>query len=136
MEFVRMTAKQFREMLNPQKTNKYNAIKTEADGIVFDSKFEAEKWNELKMLERIGIIKDLQRQVRFILLDEYVNNKGEKIRPISYIADFCFFDMKKKQNMVMDTKSVATKNIEVYRIKKKLFEYKYPEYVFVEITKK
>lgn len=136
MNFLQMSASQFREMVKPQKSNKYNAVKTESDGIVFDSKFEAEKWNELKMLERIGVIKDLQRQVRFILQEDYVNNKGEKIRPISYIADFCYYDVKKKQNIVMDTKSKATKNIEVYRIKKKLFEYKYPEYIFIEITKK
>lgn len=134
MEFLKVSAKQFRDMVGGSK-NKYHAIKTESDGIVFDSKFEAEKWNELKMLERIGVIKDLQRQVRFILQEDYVNNKGQKIRPISYIADFVYFDTKKKQKIVMDTKSEATKNIEVYRIKKKLFEYKYPEYIFVEATK-
>ena len=132
MKFLTMSAKQYREMLEPKKTNKYNAIKTETDGIVFDSRFEAEKYEELKTLERIGLIKDLQRQVRFILLDEYVNNKGEKIRPISYIADFCFFDMKKKQKIAMDTKGLET---EVFRIKKKLFENKYRDYIFLVVKK-
>lgn len=134
MNFLQMSASQFREMVKPQKSNKYNAIKTESDGIVFDSKFEAEKWNELKVLERIGVIKDLQRQVRFILQEDYVNNKGQKVRPISYIADFVYFDAKKKQKIVMDTKSPATRT-QVYLLKKKMFEYKYPEYIFVEAKK-
>lgn len=132
MEFLHMNAKQFREMLNPQKSNKYHAVKTESDGIVFDSKLEARKWNELKMLEQIGAIKDLQRQVRFILQEDYTNNKGEKIRPISYIADFVYFDVKKKQKIVMDTKSQSTRT-QVYLLKKKMFEYKYKDYLFVEV---
>lgn len=130
MEFITVTAKQYRDMIKPQKNNKYNAVKTESDGIIFDSKFEANKWEELKMLERIGIIKDLQRQVRFVLQDAYVNNQGKKIKPITYIADFCY--TKDGQKIVMDTKGLET---EVFRIKKKLFEYKHPEYLFLVIKK-
>lgn len=131
MDFLKMSAKQYRQMVEGKKGNKYNAIKTESDGIEFDSKKEARKWQELKMLERSGLIKDLQRQVRFILQDEYVNNQGKKIRPISYIADFCYYDVKRKKNIVMDTKSSATRT-PVYLIKKKMFEYKYKEYIFIE----
>lgn len=134
MEFLRMTAKQFREMGKAQKPNKYHAIKTECDGIVFDSKLEQRKWEELKRLERIGVIKDLERQVRFILQDGYVNNQGKKIRPISYIADFVYYDVKKKKKFVMDTKSKATRT-QVYLIKKKMFGYKFPEIIFIEAEK-
>lgn len=112
---------------------KYHAIKTEYKGVVYDSKWEATKAFELDMLQRAGKIKDLQRQVRFILLDGYTNNKGEKIRPVSYIADFVY--TKGNEKIVMDTKSPATRTAE-YRIKKKLFEYKYREYTFVEAVKK
>lgn len=132
MEFLKISARQYRQMIEGKKENKYHAIKTESDGIEFDSKFEAEKWQELKILEKSGIIKDLQRQVRFILLDGYTNNKGEKIRPISYIADFTYIDVKKKQKIAMDTKGLET---EVFRIKKKLFEHKFPEYLFLVIKK-
>ena len=132
MIFMNVTAKQYRKMIEPQKGNKYHAKKTESGGIVFDSKYEAEKYEELKMLERIGLIKDLQRQVRFILLDEYTNNKGEKVRPISYIADFVYYDIKKKRQIVMDTKGLET---EVFRIKKKLFENKYRDYMFLVVKK-
>lgn len=113
---------------------KYNAKKTEYRGIVYDSKWEAEVAYRLDMLERSGHIRDLQRQVRFILQDEYVNNQGKKIRPISYIADFVYYDVKQKKTIVMDTKSPATRTAE-YRLKKKMFEYKYPEYWFVEEMK-
>lgn len=132
MEFLRVSAKQYRQMIQGKKENKYHAIKTELDGVDFDSKFEAQKWQELKMLEHTGIIKDLQRQVRFILLEGYTNNKGEKIRPISYIADFVYTDIKKKQKIVMDTKGLET---EVFRIKKKLFENRYHEYLFLVVKK-
>lgn len=134
MIFMNVTAKQYRKMIEPQKGNKYHAKKTEADGVVFDSKYEAEVWNKLKMLERIGQIKDLERQKRFILQEEYINNKKEKIRPISYIADFSYIRTKDNQKIVMDTKSSATRT-PVYLIKKKMFEYKYKDYLFVEEKK-
>ena len=114
--------------------NKYYAKKTEYKGVVYDSKYEASRAYELDMLERAGRIKDLERQVRFILQEGFVNNRGEKVRPISYIADFVY-TVKCGARVVEDTKSPATRT-EVYRIKKKMFEYKYPEYLFVERIKK
>lgn len=113
--------------------NKYHAQKTSYKGVVYDSKWEAQRAYELDMLERSGNIKNLQRQVKFILQDSYLNNKGEKIKPIIYIADFVYEYGGKM--IVEDTKSPATKT-DVYKIKKKLFEYKYPEYVFVERIKR
>ena len=114
--------------------NKYGAKRTEYKGVIYDSKWEANRAHELDILERAGRITDLQRQVRFILQEGYINNRGEKIRPISYIADFVY-TIKCGAKVVEDTKSPATKT-EIYRIKKKLFEYKYPEYLFVERIKK
>lgn len=134
MEFLKLNYKQYRSMVNvekPSKGNKYHAVKVEDDGQVFDSKLEQRKWTELKNLERIGIISGLERQVRFILQEGYVNNQGKKIRPISYIADFVYYDKKRKQKIVMDTKSPATRT-QVYLIKKKIFEKIYPEIIFVE----
>lgn len=113
--------------------NKYGAKKTEYKGIVYDSKWEANRAYELDMLERSGYIRDLQRQVRFILQEEYINNRGQKIRPISYIADFVYTD-KAGQKYVEDTKSPATRTAE-YRIKKKMFEFKYKDYLFIERIK-
>lgn len=112
--------------------NKYGAKKTEYRGVVYDSKFEAQRAYELDMLQRAGRISDLQRQVRFILQEGYVNNQGKSIRPISYIADFTYTERGKK--IVEDTKSPATRTAE-YRIKKKLFEFRYPDHIFIERIK-
>lgn len=138
--FVNMTAQQYREMMGiskpiaVQKENKYHAQKTEVNGIKFDSKWEAKRFNELSAMEKAGQITNLQRQVKFILLDGYINNKGEKIRPICYFADFQYTD-DSGQKIVEDTKSPATKT-DVFKIKKKLFEAKFKDYIFIEKYKK
>lgn len=130
--FLKVSAKQYRQMIEGKKGNKYNAVKTEMGGVVFDSKKEANRYRELELLERAGKIKELERQKRFILQDGFINNKKERVRPISYIADFFYYDVKLKQYVVMDAKGVET---EVFRIKKKLFEKRYPEYLFVVAKK-
>lgn len=137
VEFLHLTSKQYRDMLagkSVSKENKYHAKKTEYDGVMFDSKWESDRWKELCIMEQSGLISNLQRQVRFILQENFINNRGEKVRSISYIADAYYYDVKKKKWVVEDTKSPATRT-EVYKIKKKLFQYKYPEWVFVETIK-
>ena len=63
------------------KANKYSAIKTEVDGIIFDSKKEAARYTELRLLERASKISDLRLQVKY----EFIVN-GHKIS--SYRSDF------------------------------------------------
>lgn len=92
--------------------NKYHAIKTEIDGILFDSRKEAARYQDLKILERAGVIKMLEIQRKFDLI---VND--QKI--CSYICDFSYYDMEKQEWIIEDTKSSATKTT-VYRLKKKL----------------
>jgi hypothetical protein len=46
---------------------KYGAIRTEVDGITFDSKRESRRWSELRLLERAGEIVGLERQVEYPL---------------------------------------------------------------------
>ena len=83
------------------KTPKYKNEKVEIDGIKFDSKREAKRYHELKILEKAGIIKNLQMQVKYILIPEYREpdivgsrggiKKGKIIeRECSYIADFVY----------------------------------------------
>ena len=112
--------------------NKYGAKKTEYRGVVYDSKWEAQKAYELDMLQRAGKITDLQRQVPFVLQERYVNNEGDSIRPIFYVADFYYYDVKMKMWVVMDTKGYAT---DVYKIKRKIFMFKYPKIKFIEAHK-
>lgn len=88
--------------------SKYHAVKTTIDGIVFDSKAEAARYNTLKLLERNGDIKLLAIHPQFIL-----NVNGQKIG--KYIADFSYYENGK--HIVEDVKGVKTP---VYRLKKKL----------------
>lgn len=105
--------------------SKYNNKKTIVDNIKFDSKSEANRYIELKMLEKARKISDLELQPKFILQEKYINNKGEKIRAITYKADFCYLEGNKI--VVEDVKGVETKE---FKIKRKLFENKYRDIDF------
>lgn len=71
--------------------SKYHSRKVEANGIVFDSSREADRWLELKRLEESGTITDLQRQVKFELIPTQKIDGRVKERPITYIADFTYY---------------------------------------------
>ena len=95
------------------KRNKYGAKKTTVDGITFDSKWEAQRWGELKAMERGGLVRDLERQVKY---DIVVND--EKI--CRYIADFRYKivdDNGGTKEVVEDAKGFETAD---FKIKKKL----------------
>jgi len=97
------------------KRNKYGAKKTTVDGITFDSKWEAQRWGELQAMERGGLVRDLERQVKY---DIVVN--GEKI--CRYIADFKYKmvdDDGSTKEVVEDAKGFETAD---FKIKKKLMK--------------
>ena len=93
-----------------------NKVVMTTDG-KFDSKLEYYRWCELKTLEKAGLIKDLKRQVKFVLID-----KSKHGREISYIADFTY--IKGDKLVVEDTKSTATKT-RLYTLKKRLLAERY-----------
>lgn len=98
--------------------NKYYAHKTMTpDGIVHDSKKEAGRWQELKIMERAGLISELQRQIRYELIPK---QPGEIA--CYYVADFVYRDNKSGETVVEDVKSDATRTPE-YVIKRKLMLY-------------
>lgn len=90
--------------------SKYHAKKTVVDGIIFQSRKEAKRYQELKLMQRAGLISDLRRQVKYELIPK---QQGE--RAVSYIADFVYTEDGK--TVVEDVKGVRTP---VYKIKKKL----------------
>ena len=49
------------------KPNKYFAKKTVAMGLKFDSRWEAERWGQLKAMERAGVVDQLDRQITYLL---------------------------------------------------------------------
>ena len=111
-------------------THKYNAKKTVVDGITFDSRKEAERYKELKALERVGKIDKLELQPRFVLMDGF-RYEGKAIRKIEYVADFLYRDLSTYELVVEDVKGVKT---DVYKLKKKLFLKRYgDEYRLEEV---
>ena len=108
--------------------NKYGARKVTKNGLIYDSKKEARRAAFLETLEKEGVIRDLRRQVKFVLIptqrepDTLGPRGGRKPgkvieRECSYIADFVYIDTKKGETVIEDTKGVRTKE---YIIKRKL----------------
>lgn len=64
------------------------------------------------------------RQVKFELQKGYLNGNGDKIRPITYVADYVIYDSNNRIVQVIDVKSPATMT-EIFKLKRKLFEMKY-----------
>lgn len=118
--------------------NKYKAVKTTIDGITFDSKREAKRYTELKLLEKAGHITHLELQPEY-----QITINGAKI--CKYKADFRYFTVRqenreqytnskgewqtptitgdKEGQIVEDVKGFKTP---IYRLKKRLVEACYP----------
>jgi hypothetical protein len=98
---------------------KYGNKKVVAYGISFDSKREAKRYSELRLLERAGKIKNLELQKEFVLIpNQYDGVTGKLLeRSCRYRADFCYYDCEKLTDVCEDTKGVSTAD---YIIKRKL----------------
>ena len=113
------------------RSNKYGSRKVTVDGITFDSKKEAKRYSELRLLEKAGQITNLQRQFKFELIPTQREESTEVYKagpqkglpkpgavietPCFYIADFTYCDG--NELIVEDTKGFKTKD---YIIKRKL----------------
>jgi gp72 family protein len=111
--------------------NKYGNKKVIVDGHKFDSQKEALRYKELKLMERAGVIKDLELQPTFELIPT-IRTEHETLRKTVYKADFRYVDTKTDGVVVEDVKSKGTAT-QVYKLKKKLFLLKYGDkYTFFE----
>jgi hypothetical protein len=100
---------------------KYHNKKVEYDGYTFDSIREKNYYIKLKLLEKAEKIKELELQKEYELQPSFkLNNKTS--RKITYRADFTYKTTEDDKLHVIDVKGFRT---DVYRLKKKLFEYKY-----------
>lgn len=123
-----MTVKEYREMY--QSENKFHSKKITMDGETFDSLKEYRRFCELQLLQRAGKIKDLKRQVKFVLIPTQCEpdkigvrggvKKGRIIeQECAYLADFTY-TTDAGDYVVEDTKGFRTKD---YIIKRKLMLY-------------
>lgn len=111
---------------------KYGNRKITVDGITFDSRREAIRYQELCLLQRAGNITDLELQKRFELIPAQYERfarygkKGQRLKDgqrcvekaVFYVADFCY--VQDGKTVVEDTKGVRTKD---YVIKRKLMRW-------------
>lgn len=106
------------------KRHKYGAQRTTVDGETFDSKGEALRWCELKLLEKAGHIRKLRRQVVFPLAVPVPEGGGVLVA--SYRADFVYEEAQRThpqrephawREVVEDFKGVRN---EGYQLKKRL----------------
>lgn len=106
--------------MSQQKT-KYGSKKVEVDGHVFDSQVEARYYEQLKWLQEHNQILFFRIQPRYLLQEAFQKN-GKTYRKIEYIADFEVHHLDGSIE-VIDVKGMET---EAFKIKRKLFEKKYP----------
>ena len=96
---------------------KYHNKKVVRNGETFDSVKEYRRFCELLLLEKGGVISDLQRQVKYVLIPSQKEGKKTIERECSYRADFVYTDNETGETVVEDVKGMRT---EVYKIKRKL----------------
>lgn len=116
--------------LKQPKRSKFNNKITYVDGIKFDSKAEADRYCELKLMERAGLIKIIKLQPVFELQAAYIDKAGHKHRAINYIADFMYLDLENREVIVEDVKGGKATATQAFKNKMKMFIEKYPEYKF------
>lgn len=117
--------------------SKYKAKKVEVNGIKYDSKREQRRHDELLLMEQAGEIKDLKRQVKFVLIPaqrepDTVGPKGGRIkgklieRECAYYADYTYIDTKTGELVVEDVKGYRDgQAYALFKIKRKLMLYVY-----------
>ena len=101
------------------KGRKYRNQKVTIDGITFDSKREAGRYQELKALASRNLIDDLRYQVPFELAPGVRFSDEKRAKPaLRYVADFAY--RLDGRLVVEDVKSAITAKAAAYRIKRHL----------------
>lgn len=111
----RITAAELHDLQAAPKGNKYGAQRVVVDGITFDSKHEAGRWGQLRLLVRAGKIRDLQRQVPIMLEGRDGPVKSRKGRQMRLTVDFSYVDCETGLTIFEDAKGSPTRDYEVRR---------------------
>lgn len=102
--------------------SKYRNRKVKVNGVTYDSMKEAQRHIVLKQQEKCGKIRNLKRQVKYVLIPAQRDPKTGKVieRACTYIADFTYQIADTGKLVVEDVKGYKTPE---YKIKKKLMLY-------------
>lgn len=100
--------------------SKYGAEPCEVEGLRFDSKKEGARYADLRLLEKVGAIRELEPSPERPMKPKYdlIASNGEVIG--HYTGDFRFFDVRSGQVVVEDVKSPQTRKNTAYRLRKRL----------------
>lgn len=113
-----MTIDEFKAMRvasAPKRRNKYGAKKSGG----YDSRKEHRRADQLKLMQRAGLISNLREQVTYVLIPTQRDSDGKLLeRECAYVADFVYD--RNGVTVVEDTKGFRTPE---YRIKRKLMLY-------------
>ena len=121
-------------MFKRTKGSKFGAIKTEIDGVKFDSKVESKYYLYLKDLESQGELSQLDCQPTFTLMEGFRRN-GVKIRDIVYKSDFRYL-RKDGKTVVADVKggdSTPEFKLKAKLLLKLIDEGKIDDFIFQEV---
>ncbi len=105
MTAISLTNAQLRKLIKP---NKYGAVRTSCGFHSHHSRREAERCQELCLLEKAGAISGLKQQPRFKLTGG-----------IRYVGDFAYTVTRTQAIVIEDTKGVRT---QAYKLKRKLMQ--------------
>ena len=97
--------------------SKYGNRRVTINGETFASKREAARWCDLRLLQRAGVIRDLERQVPLEIVP-----KTDKHRARYYVADFVYTETGTGRKVYEDSKGCAT---QVYQLKKAIVYWRY-----------
>ena len=135
---------------------KFGNKPTIVNGIKFQSRLEAERFQQLRLLEQAGEISGLMLQVEFQILRGWTNpgiiseygmdedgdilyhttetptKAGERIKSRFYVADFVYFDTRTKMWVIEDTKGMETAD---FRLKWDYMRSQYPQYEFRKVRR-
>ncbi len=103
--------------------NKYNARKVKIDGCTFDSQREAQRYGELKLMEKAGEIRALVVHPSINLQPDFMY-QGKRIRGIVYELDFYY--VRECNGVLIDVyEDVKGFETSTFKIKWKLLLYQY-----------
>lgn len=130
---MRLTEEQYADLMRRRsvqlapapKKSKYSNKPTERGGEKFDSKLEANRFDDLKLMEQAGAIRELRAHVSFPLM------VGDVLIG-AYEADAVYIDAASGRKVVEDSKGVRTP---LFRWKARHFKAQYG-FAITEVRKK
>ena len=125
--------KDTRPIFTPEKRRKYRNVKVTIDGHLFDSKREAARYGELRLLERAGKIRNLIVHPWWQILPTLRIPGLRTMRSRKYTADFSYYDTGGTVEIVEDVKGRDATTDAAYRLRRHLFLSQHPEVDFREI---